>query len=292
MYSGTEATREKKCLAPLHYNSNITRLVRDGGIGGLVATMDSLIYIYAGIGNQLTNITDDAANNTAFDTNDIPQMGDPDRIRYEYDAIGNLVKDRVNGQDTIRWNLYNKVVETRNNTGNNSLYFSYDAAGQRVSKLFRKGAGGNRTERGEYYVRNAGGNVLAVYGRNRNYNIATPRWVEAVNTGIIGQVGIRDFVGDFLLPEYGGGGYVASAVDQYVITHGSVAPRPASWYLDNYSGLTTMLMGTGITYLPAMGAWSAQHQLSLAGYGLRGLAEDHGMDQFSSSLSNAFNIPG
>jgi len=273
-------------------DGNITSLLRNGGsgggIGGLVATMDSLIYYYNGIGNQLTNITDDAANNTAFGNNDIPQMGDPDRIRYEYDAIGNLVKDGVNGQDVIRWNLYNKVVETRNNIGYNSLHFSYDAAGQRVSKLFRKGVGGNRTERGEYYVRDAGGNILAVYGRNRTYNISAPGWLEAVNAGIIRQVGLRAFIGDFLLPEYGGGGYVAESVDQYVGTHGAVVLRPASWYLDNHSGLTTMLMGTGISYLPAMGAWSVQHQISLTGHGLRQMASDNGMDHFSSALSNAF----
>jgi RHS repeat-associated protein len=76
---------------------------------------------------------------------------------YLYDAIGNLVADHSEGIE-IGWTVYGKIREVRKTDGT-TLHFSYDAAGNRVEKKVSK-AGTVVTTR---YIRDAGGNVMAIY---------------------------------------------------------------------------------------------------------------------------------
>ncbi|GAA4462072.1 hypothetical protein GCM10023093_07930 [Nemorincola caseinilytica] len=87
------------------------------------------------------------------------------------DAIGNLSANLESGQDTIVWNLYNKVVGFINNTDTSLVTYQYDAAGNRVAKHYSKIGSLPKVRHDEYYIRDAGGNILATYkgsGTSRN----------------------------------------------------------------------------------------------------------------------------
>ncbi len=129
--------------------------------------MDSFHYFY-GTGtdgyrqNQLKMLNDSATIDRTVDiahnTSTMPN--------FYYDLIGNLTKDLVNGQDTINWNLYNKVDAVANVNGS-SLAYEYDAQGNRVGKKYTLPDG---NEKSDYYVHDAQGHTLAVYHHNKNYD--------------------------------------------------------------------------------------------------------------------------
>jgi YD repeat-containing protein len=140
-------------------DGNLLKLKRTGNNNGVGAQpMDRLSYYYTPGSNRLRQVTDSASN---IYTNDITQFTDPATTRFLYDATGNTIKDLTAGQDTINWNLYNKVTRTENRLGNNALVFGYDGAGNRTSKRFSQGTDTGKIETSEYYVRDATGNVLA-----------------------------------------------------------------------------------------------------------------------------------
>src|SRR5262249_38357250 len=105
-------------------DGNIKSLVRYGQHSGLgAAQMDTLIYQYTtgGADNKLRKLYDyssDATANTLHQ--DISGA-----VRYQYDEIGNTTQDLVSAQDTIAWNLYNKVTRTVNTADTSELRFSY-----------------------------------------------------------------------------------------------------------------------------------------------------------------------
>lgn len=82
-------------------------------------------------------------------------------VTYEYDAIGNLVKDNEEGT-TISWTPYGKVHEVLKNDGTATQY-RYDAAGNRVERKLVKPDVTVTT----HYVRDASGNVMAVYNNTK-----------------------------------------------------------------------------------------------------------------------------
>lgn len=146
-------------------DGNLQSLVRYGNKTGSGAMlMDSLIYQYTSgsTDNKLRNIFDYAPNHYS---NDIPNYTGPPVSRYQYDAIGNVTKDLVSGSDTVSWNLYNKPVEIQGYSNGNWLQFTYDAAGNRVEKTSHtyNPATFIETESRDYYIRDAQGNILAIY---------------------------------------------------------------------------------------------------------------------------------
>ena len=143
----------------------LERYGNDTGTGTKI--MDSLKYFYTANTDKLYDVSDTAANNY---TNDIRQYTATGTGRYDYDAIGNTIKDLVSGQDTVDWNLYNKVVRTVNNTDTSSMTFDYDGAGNRVAKHYYKTTSTGVQQRDDIYVRDAQGNVLAVYRATENYS--------------------------------------------------------------------------------------------------------------------------
>jgi RHS repeat-associated protein len=97
--------------------------------------------------NQVTNRLNSIAGQAAYN--------------YQYDAIGNLVRDVEHDVD-IHWNASGKVEQVSRKEGVSSYAtnFIYDAMGNRVSKTRVNPSGLRLTD---YYVRDARGNVMGVY---------------------------------------------------------------------------------------------------------------------------------
>jgi YD repeat-containing protein len=165
-------------------DGNLKTLIRYGNNTGTGASlMDSLEYHYGtGMGgympNQLQTLIDHAPD---VYTNDIRQVAPTAPPNYTYDRVGNTTKDLVSGQDTIKWNLYNKVTETRNNTQHNWMHFDYGTGGERVGKYFTQSNDSGSVEKNEYYVRDAQGNILAIYREDVLYKLEPISWVSSIH---------------------------------------------------------------------------------------------------------------
>jgi RHS repeat-associated protein len=134
-------------------NGNILTQVRRAGRTGHLP-MDSMIYHYKSNSNQLTYVDDVIPVNRHN-----VDMDDQTGSNYRYDLIGNLVYDRAEGIDSIKWNLLGKMTHVYKKTGP-SLEFQYGPDGHRtVKRLFT----GDSTLSTEYYVRDAQGNIMSVY---------------------------------------------------------------------------------------------------------------------------------
>ena len=144
-------------------NGNIKTLNRFGvvktGNAGVTTAMDNLTYTYQSGSNKLTHV-DDAIDAKNFN-NDIDDQA-PNN--YTYDAIGNLIKDNAEDIQNITWNVYGKMTSVVNVKKERSLNFYYDAGGNRVKKIDGK-------DKATYYVRDAQGNVMAVYAQEKNKDI-------------------------------------------------------------------------------------------------------------------------
>jgi RHS repeat-associated protein len=158
-------------------NGNIKRLTRnDGNAEG----MDDLKYHYikdgAGnlISNRLLHVNDDVLGNELKD--DIKDQrrdyaqNNPNTHNYKYDKIGNLIADEQEEIAEIKWNVQGKVQEIKRtaNSTKSDLLFKYDAMGNRISKteIYPK-AIKDVKEITTYYVRDAQGNVMAVYSEQK-----------------------------------------------------------------------------------------------------------------------------
>ncbi|AYL93832.1 RHS repeat-associated core domain-containing protein [Mucilaginibacter celer] len=135
-------------------NGNIFKANRKG-TGGL--DMDKLEYLYDKdengnlINNRLRSVKDNVPSAAFADDIDLQAANN-----YTYDAIGNLktdVKAGITGGNGIQWSVYGKILSI---PGTNSLSYTYDASGNRVSKTIP----GSKTT---WYVRDASGNTMAVY---------------------------------------------------------------------------------------------------------------------------------
>ncbi|MBW7870386.1 MAG: N-acetylmuramoyl-L-alanine amidase [Flavobacteriia bacterium] len=116
-------------------NGNITSLFRTtGDVNGESVGMDDLAYSYKdgnGNSNLLLNVSDAVSNqNTGGfkDGNTNPALDD-----YEYDANGNMVKDRNKGITSITYNYLN-LPELIIFENSNSIEYTYNAAGVKLKK--------------------------------------------------------------------------------------------------------------------------------------------------------------
>ena len=157
-----------------HYDydadGNLQSLVRyAGNTGSGAPQMDSLIYQYSSPGNnKLAQIYDFAPYSARGDIDTFTRYSAPPR--YSYDANGNVISDLVSGQDTVEWNMYNKVTHTISNSSGRQMFFEYDGAGNRVSKTTDKFTDCDTSKfRADYYVHDAQGNILAIYHENYVY---------------------------------------------------------------------------------------------------------------------------
>jgi RHS repeat-associated protein len=125
--------------------------------------MDNINYTYnktAGelVNNKLASVSDNYNGNAGdiFGTHN-----------YTYDAIGNLIADDGEQISSIDWTVYGKIKAVNRNGGlQKNLAFGYGADGNRMYKVV-KGTGttpGNaHTWTAQWYVRDASGNVMAIY---------------------------------------------------------------------------------------------------------------------------------
>jgi RHS repeat-associated protein len=154
-------------------DGNIKSLNRYNGTG---VAIDQFVYNYplGFYNNQLGSVTDNAA---ATGGNDL-QPGQAAN-NYGYNKIGELVHDSTGHIDSIYWNLYGKITDMNMHGTNTHIHFDYDGQGNRVRKdVFSVTTGGDTIRTSDVYVRDASGNILAVYkGKSKLTDGYTIEWI-------------------------------------------------------------------------------------------------------------------
>jgi len=160
-YTGITGTGWSRSNISLDYQENITydgngNILTYGRNGdeSTAQTIDSLTYNYNYTGGKLQNnklnYINDAIDSSGY-TLDLRNQ--TSTTNYQYDATGNLLSDAYAGITNTDWTVYNKPDTIFKSAGN--ITYAYNTANQRISKTY----GGVTT----WYVRDAQGNVLAVY---------------------------------------------------------------------------------------------------------------------------------
>lgn len=135
-------------------NGNI-RSYKRNGTSDVHLEMDHLDYHYYTNTNRLKRVNDNPSYTGNY-TEDIDDQSDSSN--YVYDAIGNLIQDKAEGLDSIKWNVYGKINAIYKHTGA-VISYTYDASGNRISKTVSSESGTGYT----FYVRDASGNVMSTY---------------------------------------------------------------------------------------------------------------------------------
>ena len=149
-------------------NGNIESYLRNGTTANSnQLAMDDLTYHYTSGTNKLNRVAD-----AVGDGNYSIDIDNQSSVNYEYDAIGNMVRDKAEGlydasdptKDMIEWNVYGKIskITKIKNSVTTVIEYRYDAAGNRIEKK----VGSKITA----YVRDATGNVMAVYEKGGEVN--------------------------------------------------------------------------------------------------------------------------
>jgi hypothetical protein len=161
-----EAYKENISYDP---NGNILSYLRNGK--STTPAMDNLTYSYYDNTNRLKKVADPTTNTNY--TEDIDDQTDP--TNYTYDAIGNLTGDASEPEPIlIEWTVYGKIkkivkrTQIANVTTLVTIEYEYDASGNRIYKKV--------DNKETIYVRDASGNVMAVYVKD-----------PSINTGILTQ---------------------------------------------------------------------------------------------------------
>lgn len=198
-----------------HYdgNGNITSLTRKNELGQL---MDDLQYkyldktaLYDKNTNKLGAVKDNVGGGTTdiksgqtFDDNtDGNNIHTLAQDNYEYDNIGNLVKDKSEEIAKIEWTVSGKIKSITRTaySAKPDLEFIYDAAGNRIAKIV-KPAGNNSDANWRYtiYVRDAQGNVLSTYERKTDkiidYAALNYDYVNAIIGNVAGTGAFASFI--------------------------------------------------------------------------------------------------
>jgi len=94
---------------------------------------------------------------------------------YLYTAIGELQVDKSEDIEEIVWRVDSKIAEVRrtSNSTKKNLRFDYDAMGNRIAKHIYTDNAFTLLEKSTYYVRDASGNVMAVYDRIIDASVET-----------------------------------------------------------------------------------------------------------------------
>ena len=130
------------------WNGNLLSLQRKKQFG---QEMHNIRYTYPNDNNRLGSITSTGIASSA----------------YQYDALGNLVRDNAEGL-TVGWNAMGKVDTIRRN-GNILSTFRYSPTGQRQVKTDSSGT--------TYYIHDATGNVMCIYRQDGDTLRATERYL-------------------------------------------------------------------------------------------------------------------
>jgi hypothetical protein len=157
-------------------DGNISSLQRWDGTTGTAVQIDNFSYTYeaGNNNNKLLQVRDLAAPTTPPPGGGADLQPGQTTDNYSYDHNGNLTKDKQ-GDHEIHWDRFGKVKQINSGlTGGSPSHidFAYDGKGNRIYKDVVTSAtpysipGGTlagTTHNAEYYVRDAGGNILASY---------------------------------------------------------------------------------------------------------------------------------
>ncbi len=141
-------------------SGNILTYNRKGSpsIPGKQTEMDDFSYSYYANKNQLQRITDNPTNSGNYDQ-DVDNQSTTNN--YTYNAFGNLTSDASENITTIKWTVYGKLDKIyKSSSPNPLLTYSYDDAGNRITKKLTPAAGENKLT---VYVRDADDNVMSIY---------------------------------------------------------------------------------------------------------------------------------
>ena len=238
-------------------DGNLQKLVRYGNDTGSGARlMDSLTYLYTNPhDDRLMELYDDAPD---YYSNDIKYYATGAMpARYNYDAIGNTTKDLVSGQDTIEWNLYNKVTYTQNNAGSNFMQFDYDGTGNRVAKYYTQINDTGNTVNSDYYVRDAQGNILAIYHERELYRMVPTFWLHSIDMELRSVAGSSDaFNATFVLPMFGSDRTFTKSLIHYSLGNVDVKNYvdgiPVSTFLSSNKALYNNMFFAGSNYIDSL----------------------------------------
>ena len=146
---------------------------------------DEMGVLFEDLEYQYNWLDDELIQNRLYHVNDLiagsPQEGDiedqgtfcdaQNQIKtdnnYLYTAIGEMQVDKSEDIEEIVWRVDSKIAEVRrtSNSTKKNLRFDYDAMGNRIAKHIYTDNQFTDWERSTYYVRDASGNVMAVYDR-------------------------------------------------------------------------------------------------------------------------------
>lgn len=157
-------------------NGNILTLVRKKADPNTVngRTIDNLTYYYDNggsstsspssfVNNQLRYVDDGVTNNSLVDYD----IDDQNPTNYEYDEIGNLIKDEAEEIANIIWRADGKMYQVIRTSGSQkpNLEFMYDEGGTRIAKIVKPV--GSSTWNYTHYVRDVSGNTIATYEQEK-----------------------------------------------------------------------------------------------------------------------------
>ena len=135
-------------------NGNIQKLVRRNQAEQGIDVLD---YFYDGTKkNRLLRVEDIQQNRGDISESGLDYNGGAAH-EYDYDEIGNLIKNGSDGIDDIQWNIQGKVE--RVTRGETIISYQYDASGNRIIKQVAT----TTTTHINYYLRDVQGNTLAIY---------------------------------------------------------------------------------------------------------------------------------
>ena len=135
-------------------NGNIQNLYRNN----LEATtIDELYYHYDPVKKNRLDVVKDGGTAEG--------LNNANPYEYKYDQIGNLTQNLEDGIEDIEWNIYGKV-EKVSKTNGTLIAYRYDGTGNRILKEVRT----TTTVHTNLYLRDASGNVMAIYEDTRPIN--------------------------------------------------------------------------------------------------------------------------
>ncbi|ANI89338.1 hypothetical protein A9P82_08555 [Arachidicoccus ginsenosidimutans] len=116
------------------YNGNITKMYQYGlKSDGSSPLIDQLAYTYSSYSNKLLKVADAAAGTATENLGDF-QDGTNTGNDYAYDVNGNLTQDLNKNISAISYNYLNLPSVIRV-SGKGSIYYTYDAAGNKLRKV-------------------------------------------------------------------------------------------------------------------------------------------------------------
>lgn len=249
------------------YDGNLKKMVR---YDGNAVKIDSMIYNYrSNSSNRLVNVRDQVATTGGEDFQ-------PNQIweNYVYDTIGNLEQD-VQANLKMDWNLYGKLRTVEHTTSSplEKVSYYYDGLGNRVRKVNSKSiiGIGDKFE-GDYYVRDAAGNILATYRVNSTYSKI--KMIGASNLGLGSSPAFPTFVnqrvasiGDYLVS------FSSRAINDMPAWVATQTDKPISFYLENGGGLYSEIMVSSL---------SPDYMNDIQQYSI----DNSGMELFSTAFVN------